>query len=119
MRRELCSRRALHFFAGDVQSRNEAGDHADEGGHGEGESERQRIDGDGVDARQPRGTERDEGAHSGYGHAEAKRSAKQSQQQAFGDELADDALPRCTERGTNGEFSAALRTARQQQIDRR
>src|SRR5690242_3631430 len=107
----------LQVAAGDMQCRHDTGSQAYDGGDDKGEEEGGGVEGDGVQSRELRGAERDDGLHPGDGDDDAERAAKCGYEQTFRDELTENATPQCAERAADCELTGALPAAREHQVD--
>ena len=99
--------------AGSLQRRNQPDQQPNERGNANCERKYSAIDGDGAQARQARRTERHQRFHAGLCDQHPQRAAQGGQQQAFGEQLPDQARACCAQRGAHGEFAAPLRAARE------
>ena len=103
-----------------AESREESEQDAGEQRDGKGEGEYAPIDADGgavfANTRQAGRAHGQQGAHSHEAEQQAKNAASDGEQDAFGEQLADDACPAGSECGADRKFASASRGADQQKI---
>ena len=95
---------------------NEAGDDTEERSDGKRECKCCGVEGDGVKAGEPGRAEEDQSAHADKSDTHPNDCAEEGQRQALGNELAENAAPRCSQRFAHREFSAALRAAGEHEV---
>ena len=99
-----------------VDRRRESEENPGEHGDGDGESDHAGVERNLSGARQDRGVEVDEQARAGPCEQEPEGGAERGEQDAFGEELADEAPASRAERVADADFAAARGGAGEQEI---